>query len=199
MTRSIVIIYFSEADTTHQVAESICAGVAHVNELRSCDFECHLLRITSEQIIGGRFSETGYLKLIDDADAVIFGSPTYMGGPAAQFKAFADESSSRWDEQRWDSKVAAGFTVGSNPGGDQLSTLQYLSVLAAQHGMLWVNLTMPLDHEGNTENKLGAQLGFAGTVPGDTISAADVKAAKQLGARVTQLCHRLASCGNMVD
>ena len=30
---------------------------------------------------------------LDEADAIIFGSPTYMGGPSPQFKKFADASS----------------------------------------------------------------------------------------------------------
>ena len=83
--------------------------------------------------------------------------------------------------------------MGSNPGGDQLATLSYFSILAAQHGMLWVNLTMPSDHEHNTERKLNAQLGFAGVVPSDQISGADKLAAAQLGRRVAGFSKRMAS------
>ncbi|XUJ34422.1 flavodoxin family protein [Bradyrhizobium japonicum] len=57
-----------------------------------------------------------------------------MGGPAAQFKAFADASSYRWSQQRWADKIAAGFTTGACAGGDQLHTLTYFTILAAQHG-----------------------------------------------------------------
>ena len=32
-------------------------------------------------------------------------------------------------------KVAAGFTIGSNLSGDQLSSIQYLQIFANQHGM----------------------------------------------------------------
>src|SRR5262249_28865741 len=43
------------------------------------------------------------------ADAIVFGAPTYMGGPSGVFKAFADASSSVWYDQGWKDKVAAGF------------------------------------------------------------------------------------------
>ena len=39
--------------------------------------------------------------VLDDADAIIFGSPTYMAGASAPFKAFLDATSPRWAEQRW--------------------------------------------------------------------------------------------------
>jgi multimeric flavodoxin WrbA len=36
------------------------------------------------------------LQQLDSSDAIIFGSPTFMGGPAAQFKAFADATVAKW-------------------------------------------------------------------------------------------------------
>ncbi len=184
---TVAVVYFSEKDTTHQVAEAISEGV----EKMSCQY--HLLRVTGEQIVDGRFVSDEYLHTIDRCDAVIFGCPTYMGGPAAQFKAFCDKTSDRWDDQSWSGKFAAGFTVGSNPGGDQLATLQYFAILAAQHGMLWVNHEMPSDHEENIENKLNAQMGFAGVVPGDTISKRDVTVAARHGSRVALFSKRYSA------
>ena len=57
---------------------------------------------------------------LDASDALTFGSPTYMGGPAAQFMAFADATVERWSEQRWRDKLAAGFTVSSALTGELL-------------------------------------------------------------------------------
>ena len=47
---------------------------------------------------------------LDRADAIIFGSPTYMAGPSAAFKAFMDATSGRYAEQAWADKLAVGFT-----------------------------------------------------------------------------------------
>jgi NAD(P)H dehydrogenase (quinone) len=57
------------------------------------------------------------------ADAIIFGSPTYMGSASAQFKAFMDASSKAWFTQDWKDKIAAGFTNSGSQNGDKLSTL----------------------------------------------------------------------------
>ena len=114
-----------------------------------------------------------------------------MGGPAAQFKAFADASSDRWDSQVWSGKLAAGFTVGANANGDQLATLHYFTILASQHGMLWVGLdiTGGIDSEGR--NPLGAQLGLAAHCLNPTLSAIDTATAEYFGERVAKTLHRL--------
>lgn len=180
----VAVVYYSDADTTRQLAVAIRAGVV------SGGGECQLLRITGDHIIKGVFQNEALLYELDNADALIFGSPTYMGGPAAQFKAFADATSDRWDLQSWQNKWAAGFTVGANSGGDQLCTLQYFSILAAQHAMLWINLKPQSADPAIINRQLGMQLGFAGWVPGNTISPQDTEAAHQLGLRVISVCRQ---------
>jgi len=95
------------------------------------------------------------MTVLDSSDAIIFGSPTYMGSIAAQFKAFADASVGCWVEQKWRDKLAAGFTISGTPSGDKFSTLQYFHTLAMEHGMLWISLgEMPL--QSNGVNRLGS-------------------------------------------
>lgn len=181
---SVAVVYFSQSGSTHKIAEAISDGVLQQG------VQCQLLRITGKQIVDGRFVVEEYLNTIDQCSAVIFGSPTYMGGPAAQFKAFCDASSERWEGQLWSGKFAAGFTVGSNPGGDQLATLQYFSILAAQHGMLWINRELPDSTVCGEDAGQYAQLGFAGVVTGSSISQVDLTTASRLGKRVALLGKR---------
>ncbi|MBB4382753.1 flavodoxin family protein [Bradyrhizobium sp. SBR1B] len=126
----LAIVYFSISGTTETLAHAVARGADGIAHVALC-------RITGDDIVSGRFQNESLLNTIDRASAVAFGSPTYMGGAAAQFKAFADASSDRWTQQRWANKFAAGFTTGALAGGDQLHTLTYFSILAAQHGMLW--------------------------------------------------------------
>ena len=77
---------------------------------------------------------------LEKADAIIFGSPTYMGSASAPFKTFMDASSKVWAAQGWKDKLAAGFTNSASQSGDKLATLQQLAVFAAQHGMIWIGL-----------------------------------------------------------
>ena len=124
---------------------------------------------------------------LEAADAIIFGSPTYMGNVSAPFTAFMDASSKPWLEQKWKDKLAAGFTISGSPSGDKLNTLQSLMIFAMQHGMIWVgNAEMPYNEEGI--NRLGSFTGLmaqAGQVAPDVEpNAADRRSAEKLGQRV---------------
>ncbi|MFE9562499.1 flavodoxin family protein [Streptomyces sp. NPDC006487] len=134
--------------------------------------------------------------LLDEADGVMFGSPTYMGSASSAFHAFAEASSKRWAAQAWRNKAASGFTVAGSMNGDKLHTLQYFSILAAQHGMHWVNLDIPPGWNSSTGsendlNRLGINLGAgaqANTDAGDEgVTKADLETVRHLGRRVAQV------------
>lgn len=157
---SVAIVYFSGTGHTHLMAEAIAAGV-HLHP----DTRADLLRIEGTQIKAGRWFDEGCVERLQGAKAILFGSPTYMGGAAAQFKAFADYSSELWVQQSWKNKLAGGFTHGAALSGDKLNTLMYFSILAAQHGMVWVNPgEIDCTVQGATEetNRLGSYLGVMG-------------------------------------
>lgn len=108
--------------------------------------------------------ESEVLNSLDDADALIFGAPTYMGSASAAFKGFMEATSSRWMEQRWANKVGGGFTNSGSMNGDKQNTLVEFFTFAMQHGMVWVGLgQMPgNNHSGGSENdnnRLGASIG----------------------------------------
>jgi flavorubredoxin len=75
----LVVVYHSVTGTTAKLADAACAGIAEVDGARGV---CY--RITGEEILRGRFTNEACLELVDAADAVLFGCPTYMGGPSAQ-------------------------------------------------------------------------------------------------------------------
>jgi NAD(P)H dehydrogenase (quinone) len=145
---------------------------------------------------------------LDSADAIVFGTPTYMAGPSAPFKTFLDATSPRWQEQRWRDKLAAGFTNSAGLNGDKLATLQSLALFAMQHGMVWVGLgLLPFDGgdgDGSGDlNRLAAFLGAmaqsdADLPPTEAPPAADQRTAEHLGARVAlaaQRWRRVAAAG----
>ena len=182
----IAVIYFSATNITARLADAACEGAGELIHVVS-----H--RIRGQEIVDGRFRCEPALKLVDDSDAVIFGSPTFMGGPAAEFKAFADASSDRWGEARWKHKIAAGFTSGACANGDQSQTLIYFTILAAQHGMLWCNLDIPGGHDSQNRNRLGTQMGVVAQAADGALPVADILTAKHLGRQVAALALRLAA------
>jgi len=183
----IALIYFSGTGNTARLATAIREGAQAVVEVAE-----H--RIVGTDIIDGRFRNEAALALVDKAAGVFFGSPTYMGGPAAEFKAFSDATSDRWSQGRWKDKVAAGFTTGNCPNGDQGNTLNYFTILAAQHGMLWCNLDIPGGEDPKGRNRLGSQVGVVSQVINGKVDAGDLKTATHLGYRVAMLVNRLKEC-----
>ncbi|HEX9627304.1 MAG TPA: flavodoxin family protein [Acidiferrobacterales bacterium] len=139
---------------------------------------------------------------LDAADAIIFGSPTYMGGVSAGFKAFMDASSKRWAERAWEGKLAAGFTNSASLSGDKLNTLVQLSVFAAQHGMHWINLGLMPGNNSSTGspedlNRLGSYLGAMAQSNADQGAdvvppRSDLRTAAHLGERVAEMAAMMA-------
>jgi multimeric flavodoxin WrbA len=179
----LAIVYFSISGMTEKLAHAVARGAAARMEVVLC-------RISGDDIVSGRFQNESVLETVDRAGAVAFGSPTYMAGPAAQFKAFADASSDRWTRQRWANKFAAGFTTGACAGGDQLHTLTYFSLLAAQHGMLWSGIDIPGGEDKDGRNRLGSQLGLATHLVDGALPQSDLRTAEYLGQRLASIASR---------
>jgi multimeric flavodoxin WrbA len=143
---------------------------------------------------------------LDRADVIVFGAPTYMGTASAAFHTFAEASSGRWAERAWQDKLAAGFTVSGAKSGDKLHTLQYFAILAAQHGMHWINLDLLPGWNSSTGsetdlNRIGVSLGVAGQANVDqgpeAVVKCDVETARHLGRRVVETARRFR--GDPVD
>ncbi|MQY26696.1 flavodoxin family protein [Nocardia aurantia] len=138
--------------------------------------------------------------VLDAADAIVFGSPTYMGGSSATFREFAESTSGIFaDNMRWRDKIAAGFTVGGSMSGDKLQTLTQMAIFAAQHGMIWVGLDVYCgwnSSAGGPEqvNRIGSWLGVMAQAnvdqgPDTAPPASDLRTGALLGRRVADLAH----------
>lgn len=145
-----------------------------------------------------RIDDAGWTSL-RQADAIVFGSPTYMGSVSGPFKVFADATAKIWLTQGWKDKVAGGFTCSLSMSGDKLSTLQYLVVLAMQHSMIWVGTGMlPASEPGDPDamNRLGSgigPMGQAGNVPADVEPPdGDLETCHAYGQRIAQMAARHA-------
>lgn len=188
---AIAIVYFSSQGHTHLMAEALAGGVDAAGGIP------HLLRITGDQITDGRWQDDSMLATLNAADGIVFGSPTYMGGIAGQFKCFIDAASATWFQQGWKDKIAGGFTHSGSPSGDKQGTLLYLAINAAQHGMIWVGpADMPNPDTGI--NRLGSFMGVMGDSALDMSGGAaqvdpgDLASAKLYGQRLVAVTQKVA-------
>ncbi|MFF5210569.1 flavodoxin family protein [Streptosporangium sp. NPDC000396] len=187
MQARIVVAYHSGYGHTAKQAEAVAAGAEKVP-----DTEVRLVSLTE---LNDELWER-----LQEADAIIFGTPTYMGGASAGFRTFVEATSQVWgDNLRWKDKIAAGFTNSGNMSGDKLHTLVDIALFAAQHGMIWVGLAEYggwNTSQGSPEdiNRLGSWLGAMSQSNNDespevTPGTSDLRTAEVLGRRVAAITH----------
>ena len=188
----IAIVYFSGYGHTKKQAEAVHAGAASAAGATAA-----LFAIDPE----GNLEESAW-EAITGSDAIIFGSPTYMGGPAWQFKKFADASSKPWFMQQWKDKVAGGFTNSASMNGDKFLTISYFMTLAMQHSMVWIGTgLMPANSKAATRNDVNYVAGYSGALaqspsdssPDEGPLPGDLETAKLFGARVAG--YAVKTCG----
>jgi multimeric flavodoxin WrbA len=182
---NIAIVYHSGYGHTQAVAEAVASGARGV-----AGATVNLIPVAEAE---AREAE------LDAADAIIFGSPTYMGGVSADFAKFKDWTSKKWMARAWQDKLAAGFTVSASWGGDKQNTIYQLVTLAQQHGMIWVGLGLAPGYnhsKGSPEdlNRTGASLGLMAQAHADQgndgIGQSEFKTAQSLGKRVAEAALR---------
>lgn len=175
----IVVVYHSGYGHTQRMAQAVAQGA-----------DAELLPIDAD----GNLPDGGW-ETLDAADAIIMGSPTYMGSVSWQFKKFADASSKPWFAQKWKDKIAAGFTNSAGMNGDKLATLNTMFTLAMQHGMIWVSQgLMPSNTKGAQRNDVNYLVSYSGAIaqsPSDAgaqdMLPGDLETARLFGERVASV------------
>lgn len=183
MSNNIVVVFHSGYGHTKKQAEQIAAGAGGT-----------LVEINAE----GEIKDSEW-ELLDKADAIVMGAPTYMGMASWQFKKFADATSKRWFQGLWKNKIFGGFTNSASFNGDKQNTITFLMTLAMQHGGLWVGLGMlPANTKAATRNdlnNLGASIGAYMQSPSDCsvdeIPQGDLDTAKAYGVRIAEIAKRV--------
>ncbi|MBC7393750.1 MULTISPECIES: flavodoxin family protein [unclassified Variovorax] len=181
----IAVVFHSGYGHTLRMAQAVAEGAG-----------AELVQIDAD----GNLPEGGW-ETLAAADAIVMGSPTYMGSVSWQFKKFADASSKPWFSQAWKDKMFAGFTNSATMNGDKLSTLHYLFTLAMQQGGLWVGTAiMPSNSKAaqrNDVNYVGSFSGAMAQSPSDSSPAemqqGDLDTARLFGERVAKASARWAS------
>lgn len=181
----VTIVYFSGWGHTAKQAEAVHKGAASV-----AGVSASLIAIDKEGNLGDADWEA-----LTAANAIVFGSPTYMGGPAWQFKKFADASSRLWSAEKWKNKIAGGFTNSATINGDKFSTINYMITLAMQHGMIWVGTgLLPSNKKSAERNDVNWLGGFSGALAQSPADASaeegplpgDLETARLYGIRIAE-------------
>jgi len=183
--KKVAVVYHSGYGHTEMQAKHVHKGADSVDGVQATIFKVE--------------DVTEKPETLSEFDAIIFGSPTYMGSASAPFKKFMDATSNLWFKQEWKDKIAAGFTNSGSMAGDKFNTLVQLFTFAAQHNMIWV--TLGVLNESMAEdipsgdpkaiNRIGSFIGAmaqSDNVPPDKAPpVGDLKTAELLGIRVAKI------------
>jgi multimeric flavodoxin WrbA len=183
---TVAVAYHSGFGHTAELAAAVAGGAA--------DAGAAVTPIAVDQMTDGDWD------ILDDADAIVFGSATYMGNVSAAFQAFAEQTGRRCMNGTWRDKVSAGFTNSGAKAGDKMHTLTSLAVFAAQHHMHWVNLGLGAGWNSSAGsehdlNRLGFWLGAGAQTDVDAgseqVHDSDVRTCRHLGQRVATVTRQL--------
>ncbi|MFT7287480.1 MAG: NAD(P)H dehydrogenase (quinone) [Halieaceae bacterium] len=153
MTIVTVVYYSNFKGATEQLAKAIVRGAESVP-----DTDARMIRVEDVDENWQRLHES---------DAIIFGSPTYMGSVAARFKEFVEKLAGEvWLKRMWLNKIAGGFTVSAGRSGDKLNCLQQMVIFASQMGMIWVPIRITGGNYSSqgSESDLNRMAGYIGVM-----------------------------------
>ena len=144
MPAKIHVIFYSTYGHVYQLAEAIAEGAREV-----AGTEVKVMQVAetlSEEILG----KMGALEArkafahipvadprnLQEADAIILGSPTRFGAATAQMRAFQDATGQLWGTGALIGKVGSAFTSTASQHGGQETTLLAMATFFYHHGML---------------------------------------------------------------
>lgn len=185
----VAVVYHSGFGHTKLQAEAVARGAEQIQEV-----DVQLLSV----------AEAGDdIDVLDDADAIIFGCPTYMGNVSADMKKFQEIAATKWFSLAWKDKIAGAFTNSSSFSGDKFNTLSSLMLNSMQHGMIYVGTAMfPAEDAPETMeiiegppstvlNRVGSSIGPAASSfqvnPPLAPGSGDISTAEAYGQRVADI------------
>jgi len=185
----LVVVYYSGFGHTKLQAEAVYRGAGSVKGIDAGLWD------VDEAI--QRLDE------LDAADAIIFGSPTYMGNISSEMKRFMEVAARKWYTLAWKDKIAGAFTNSGSFSGDKLNTLVGLFINAMQHGMIYVGLGMLPSHnkredmesidgpKTDAHNRVGSYAGPMSASfevsPPEAPCKGDIETAELYGRRVAEI------------
>ncbi len=157
--KKMLVCYYSRSGTTENMAEEIGKGA----EKSSADINVDIKEVKDVDA-----------DLLLDYDAIVIGSPTYYGLPAAEIKELIDESVAHHGEL--DGLVGGAFASSGNVGGGNETTIIGIIETLLIHGMIVMG-----DPDGD----------HYGPVSVDSLDDSNVKQCRRYGERIAMLTEQI--------
>ncbi|MEU5380008.1 NAD(P)H:quinone oxidoreductase [Streptomyces sp. NPDC059717] len=200
----VAVIYYSATGSVRKLAEAVAEGAAKDGaevRLRKVAELAPEAAINSNPTWAENHRDSEHIAeaTLDDlewADAVVFGSPTRFGLPAAQLKQFLDLTGPLWAQGKLANKVYSSFASAANVHGGQESTILALNNTFYHWGGIIVSTgyTDPLVFQAGG-NPYGPS--HASNNGADLPDESRLEAARYLGRRVNHIASALRPGGSL--
>jgi len=150
----INIIFHSLFGHVYKLAESVCEGANSINEVEAKLYQ--VPETLSDDILEKMqavdtkktFSHIPIADMnhLEEADGIIFGTPTRFGMMSAQMRTFLDRTGGLWFKGALINKVGSVFTSTATQHGGQESTLLSFHTTLLHHGMIIVGVPYSETH-----------------------------------------------------
>lgn len=200
----VLILYYSAYGHIHQMAEAVAEGAREVEgaevilrrvpETLPEDIQAKTGIIEAQKA----FSHIPIVKLeeLEEADAIILGTPTRFGNMAGQMRQFLDCTGGLWARGALVGKVGSVFTSTSTQHGGQESTILSFHITLLHHGMVIVGLPYSFEGQSGVDELKGGSPYGAGTITGNEgeryPSQVELEAARYQGRHVASIAAKLA-------
>ncbi len=196
---NVAIIYYSSTGTNQKTAMAVAEGASQAG----AEVRVRLVQETAPQeAIDSRDAWKAFVEKTknetkaspedaDWADAIVFGTPTRFGNPAAQLKTYIDTLGGLWSQGKLADKAYAAFTSAQNPHGGQESTLLALFNSIYHFG----GIIVPPGYTDDTCFASGGNPYGPSVTVGQNLddpTEHDLAHARYLGKRVTEIAAKLS-------
>lgn len=200
----ILIVFYSMYGHVHKLAEAVAEGA---KEVKGSEV---IIRRVPETLSEEILEKMGALNIqrsmaniplctleeMEDADAILFGTPTRFGNMCGQMRQFLDNTGQLWAKGALIGKIGSVFTSTGTQHGGQESTILSFHITLLHHGMLIAGLPYSFQGQTNTEQIIGCSPYGASTIAGGDGSRMpleiELEGAKFQGRYIAELASKVA-------
>ena len=205
MPAKIYVVFYSMYSHVYQLAETIAKGARDAEETEVSLFQVpelmsdEMLEKSGAKEAKGSFSHIPIIspEQLEDADAIIFGTPTRFGNMAAQMRNFLDQTGGLWMKGGLIGKVGSVFTSTGTQHGGQETTITSFHTTLLHHGMVIVGVPYSEQRLMNMDEITGGTPYGASTLAGADGSRQpsdnELEIAKFQGRHVAEIAKKLKS------
>lgn len=170
----VLVVYYSMYGHIFKLAEAVAEGARSVADVEA------VLRRVPETLPQDILEQMGAIEAqkqqaavpvcivdeLDEADAIVFGTPTRFGNMCGQMRQFLDATGRLWMSGALTGKVGSVITSSNTQHGGQESTILSFHITLLHLGMVVVGLPYAFQGQMNTDEISGCSPYGASTIAG---------------------------------